>query len=64
MYEICIRDDMGRWVTYLENLATEKDVQDALDKLPEGVTAADVWVGTATPYPVEPKPTEPTFYVG
>jgi hypothetical protein len=63
MYEICIRDDMGRWVTWLENVATDKDVQDALDRLPAGTTAADVWVGTTTSYPVETPPAGPVFYV-
>jgi hypothetical protein len=64
MYEICIKNAEGQWVTLYENLATPDDVQKALDALPAGTKAEDVWVGTTTAYAVIPKPADPTFYVG
>ena len=64
VYEICVRNEQGQWVTLYENLATPEDVQGALDSLPEGTKAEDVWVGTSTSYVVLPKPADPTFYVG
>jgi len=64
VYEICVRNEQGQWVTLYENLATPEDVQGALDSLPEGTKAEDVWVGTSTAYVVLPKPADPTFYVG
>ena len=64
VYEVCVRNEQGQWVTLYENLATPEDVQKALDSLPEGTKAEDVWVGTSTAYAVLPKPADPTFYVG
>ena len=64
VYEICVRNEQGQWVTLYENLATPEDVQVVLDSLPEGTKSEDVWVGTSTSYVVLPKPADPTFYVG
>ena len=44
MYEICVRNAEGQWVTLYENLATPEDVQKALDSLPANTKAEDVWV--------------------